>query len=288
MSTLTWSGVAGKRVILTGATSGIGLAAARRLVDLGANVSIVARSRERAETTARSLGAPVEVLIADLASQDSVRHLADEILQHYPSVHILINNAGAMYSSRRLSPDGIELTWAINHLAPFLLTNLLLQRLIASAPARIITTSSGAHFREQIPFDDLNAERSYTNMGYQRYGETKLANILFTSELARRLEGTGVTANCYHPGFVATAFNENNGWLMGLGMRIGHLFARRPEQGADTLVWLADSPEVSNISGAYFFDRRQVRPSQAARDPAAAERLWHVSEQQVRPPVASA
>lgn len=288
MSTTTpWTGVAAKRVILTGATSGIGFAAARRLVGLGAQLAIVARSRERGEAVAASLGTPVDVLLADLASQESIRRLADQILRRYPRVHVLINNAGAIYSSRRVSPDGIELTWAVNHLAPFLLTNLLLERLIASAPARIITTSSGAHFGEHIPFDDLNAERAYRNMGYQRYGETKLANILFTSELARRLQGTSVIANCFHPGFVATAFNENNGWLMGLGMRIAHLFARRPDQGADTLVWLADAAEISNITGAYFVDRRQVRPSHVARDAATAAKLWQISEEQVRPPVTS-
>lgn len=283
-----WNGVSGKRVILTGGTSGIGLAAARQLVRLGAQLSIVARSRARAEAVTPSFGAPVDVLLADLASQQSVRHLADEILQRYPQVHVLINNAGAIFSTRQLSPDGIELTWAVNHLAPFLLTNLLLQRIIESAPARIITTASGAHFRAQIPFDDMNAERSYRNMGYQRYGETKLANILFTSELARRIEGSGVTANSFHPGFVATAFGENNGPLMSIGMRVSHLFARKPDQGADTLVWLADSPDVSGISGAYFVDRHEVRPSHAARDAETAAHLWQVSEEQVRRPVTSA
>src|SRR5207302_2684518 len=170
-----------------------------------------------------------------------------------------------MYTSRQVTVDGFERTWAVNHLAPFLLTTLLLDRLIASAPARIITTSSGAHHGASIPYDDLNSDSGYPSMGYQRYGESKLANILFTTELARRLAGTGVTANCFHPGFVGTGFNTNNGVLMRIGMWIAHRFARRPEQGADTLVWLADSPDVSEVSGAYFFDRRQVRPSPAAR-----------------------
>jgi NAD(P)-dependent dehydrogenase (short-subunit alcohol dehydrogenase family) len=282
-----WTGVSGKRVIITGATNGIGLAAARRLAALGANLTLVARSQERAARASAEImlagsQQPLEVLIADLASQSSIRHLAEEILNRYPRIDVLINNAGAMYTSRRLSPDGIELTWAVNHLAPFLLTTLLLDRIIASAPARVITTASGAHFNAHIPFDDLNADRAYRSVGYTRYGETKLANIMFTSELARRLEGTGVTANCFHPGFVASGFGHDSGLLFGMAMRVAHLFGRRPEQGADTLVWLADSPDVSNVSGAYFVDRRQVRPSHAARDAAAARRLWSVSEQQTQ------
>jgi len=203
------------------------------------------------------------------------------MLARYQRIDVLVNNAGAMYATRQLSEDGIELTWAVNHLAPFLLTNLLLERLKDSAPARIITTASGAHYRAHIPFDDLQAEHSYTTMGFSRYGETKLANILFTRELARRLAGTGVTANCFHPGFVGTGFAHNNGWLMTVGMTIGRLFARSPEKGAETLVWLADSPHVSATTGAYFVDKRERRPSHAARDDEAARRLWDISEQQV-------
>jgi NAD(P)-dependent dehydrogenase (short-subunit alcohol dehydrogenase family) len=281
MSLQAWTGVAGKRVVLTGATSGIGLAAARRLVTLGADLTIVGRSAERAQRTAAELGPRVDVLLADLSSQASVRQLAAEIDARYAAVHVLINNAGAIFASRRVSPDGLELTWALNHLAPFLLTTLLLDKLVSSSPARIITTSSGAHFGAKLPFDDLSGSRSYGALGFTRYGETKLANVLFTRELARRLAGTGVTANCFHPGFVGTGFNHNNGWLMGAAMWLGQVFARSPEQGADTLVWLADSPEVSDVSGGYFFDRRQRTPSQAARDDEAAQRLWRVSEEQV-------
>lgn len=275
-----WSGVAGKRVVITGATGGIGLAAARRLAELGAELTIVGRSAARTRDVAATMPGPVDTLVADLASQAAVRHLAEQILERYPQVSVLINNAGAIHANRQLSEDGVELTWAVNHLAPFLLSTLLLDKLIASAPARIITTSSAAHYRAQIPFDDLSGERNYAMMGYRRYGETKLANILFTRALARRLSGTGVTANCFHPGFVGTGFNRNNGWFMGLIMSVGHLFARKPDQGADTLVWLADSAEVSGISGAYFMDRREVRPSHAARDDALGERLWRVSEEQ--------
>ncbi len=273
--------VAGKRVVITGATGGLGLAAARQLARLGAELTIVGRSEQRAQQAAQSIGRPIDVLLADFASLRSVRRLADDLLSRYEHIHVLVNNAGAIYATRQLSEDGIELTWAVNHLAAFLLTNLLVERLKDSAPARIITTASGAHYRAQIPFDDLQAEHSYPTMGFRRYGETKLANILFTRELAHRLAGTGVTANCFHPGFVGTGFNRNNGWLMGVAMAAGRLFARSPEKGAETLVWLADSPEVETTSGAYFMDRRERRPSHAARDDAAARRLWQVSEQQV-------
>jgi NAD(P)-dependent dehydrogenase (short-subunit alcohol dehydrogenase family) len=278
---MEWSGVAGTRVVITGATNGIGLAAARRLAELGAELAIVGRSAERAQQAADSMPRPVDVLLADFGSQASTRRLADDILERYPRLHVLINNAGAIYAKRQLSADGLELTWAVNHLAPFLLTELLVERLKSSAPARIITTSSAAHAAAHIPFDDLQAERSYSSMGNARYGQTKLANILFTRELARRLAGSGVTANCFHPGFVDTGFNHNNGLLMDLGMRLAHVFARTPERGAETLVWLADSPEVSAITGAYFVDKHQVQPSAAARDDEGARRLWQISEQQV-------
>jgi NADP-dependent 3-hydroxy acid dehydrogenase YdfG len=181
------------------------------------------------------------------------------VLARYPKLDVLVNNAGAMYGTRQLTKDGIELTWAVNHLAPFLLTKLLLHRLKESAPARIITTASQAHQGVHIPFDDLNAERSYRSFG--RYCETKLANILFTTELARRLDGTGVTANCFHPGLVATGFNRNNGLLMDWGMTILGPVSRSPEKGAETLVWLATSPDVANVSGAYFFDQEQIPPA---------------------------
>jgi NAD(P)-dependent dehydrogenase (short-subunit alcohol dehydrogenase family) len=285
-----WTGVGGRRVIITGATNGIGLAAAEALARLGARLAIVARSEPRAAAAAARIsaaggGAPVEVLRADLASQASVRALAAEILARYARVDVLVNNAGAVNTGWQLTEDGAELTWAVNHLAPFLLTTLLLERLKESAPARIVTTASRAHQGARaLPFDDLDGRRSYARgpgRGFARYSETKLANILFTAELARRLEGSGVTATCYHPGVVASGFNRNNGRWMGAAMTLIRPFSRTPETGADTLVWLADSPEVAGQSGGYYVDRRLATPSEAARDAGAARRLWEISEEQV-------
>jgi NAD(P)-dependent dehydrogenase (short-subunit alcohol dehydrogenase family) len=281
------SGIEGRRVVITGATNGIGLAAAEALASRGAHLAIVARSPDRAAEAVRRITAAggtdttVDVLDADLSSQASVRHLADEILERYPKVDVLVNNAGAINRTRQLTEDGVELTWAVNHLAPFLLTNLLLDRVKASAPARIVTTTSDAHRgARMVPFDDLNAERSYRMNGFARYGETKLANILFTIELARRLEGSGVTANCVHPGLVATGFNRNNGALMQLAMTLARPFSRSPEKGAETLVWLVESPDVADETGGYFVDKRRREPTPAAQDVEAAKYLWEVSEEQ--------
>jgi NAD(P)-dependent dehydrogenase (short-subunit alcohol dehydrogenase family) len=278
----------GKQILITGATNGIGLAAAEALVALGANVAIVGRSETgtRIATArikaARKRGATVDAFIADLASQAAVHKLAGEVLARYPRLDVLINNAGAMYSRRQATADGIELTWAVNHLAPFLLTTLLLDRLKESAPARIVTTASAAHQGARIPFEDLNAERSYR--GFERYGQTKLANILFTRELARRLEGTGVTATCFHPGLVATRFNRNNGLLMDFGMTILRPVSRSPEKGAETLVWLATSPQPATVNGGYYFDKEHVLPSTEAQNMDTARRLWEVSEAQCASP----
>jgi NAD(P)-dependent dehydrogenase (short-subunit alcohol dehydrogenase family) len=277
--------VRGKRVLITGATNGIGLAAAEELARRGASLSIVARDDARAAeavTRIEAAGAEVvDVLKADLTSQASVRALADEALQRYARIDVLVNNAGAVFEQREVSEDGIERTWALNHLAPFLLTELLLDRLKESAPARIITTTSDAHKGAEIPWDDLNAEQSYGARGFKRYGQTKLANILFTAELARRVEGTGVTANCFHPGLVATGFNRNNSGLMRVAMTVVKPFSRSPEKGAETLVWLADSEQAGAENGGYFVDCKRAQPDPPARDMESARRLWEVSEQQL-------
>jgi NAD(P)-dependent dehydrogenase (short-subunit alcohol dehydrogenase family) len=282
-----WTGVAGKRVVITGATNGIGLAGAEELAARGARLTLVARSEARAAAAAARItaaardGGSVEWAICDLSLQASVHALADELLERHDRIDVLVNNAGAMYTKRQLSGDGIELTWALNHLAAFLLSELLLERLRASAPARIVTTSSDAHRGRQLPLDDLGAERSYAARGFRRYGETKLANILFTSELARRIDDRRVTANCFHPGLVASGFNRNNGPLASVAMTLARPFSRSPARGARTLVWLLDSPEVSGESGGYFADERRATPSEEAQDVAAARALWELSRAQV-------
>src|ERR1700680_1771261 len=264
-----WTGVSGKRILITGATRGIGLAAAQALAQRGAQLAIVARDDARGAAAVESIeaegGSKVDVLHADLTSQASVRALASEALERYARIDVLVNNAGATFTTRTLTVDGIERTWALNHLAPFLLTTLLLDRLRESAPARIITTSSDAHKGKLIPFDDLNAERSWKGRGFTRYGETKLANIMFTRELARRLEGTGVTAYSFHPGPAASGFHRNNGALMNIAMTIIAPFSRSPRKAAQTLVWLADSPDVSKQSG----DDYRGRGAPVARRPGA-------------------
>ena len=282
----------GKYILITGATNGIGLAAAEALAALGTNIAIVGRNETRIKIAAARVkaaaakGTTVGTFIADLSSQAAVRNLAAEVLARYPRLDVLVNNAGAMYTTRQVTADGIELTWAVNHLAPFLLTTLLLDRLKEGAPARIITTASEAHRGTHIPFDDLNAERSYR--GFRRYGQTKLANILFTVELASRLQGSGVTANCFHPGLVATGFNRNNGLLTDLAMTVLRPVSRGPEKGAETLVWLATAPEVAKMSGGYFVDEQYSMPSAEGQDRQTARRLWEVSEGQCASPWRSA
>lgn len=283
-----WEGVAGRRVVITGGTHGIGLAAAKALVAKGAALTIVGREAARCAQAAGEIRAAaaevgaddpvVDVAVADLLSQAAVTRLAAELQDRTERIDVLINNAGAVFARRRVTEDGVEATWALNHLAPFLLTNLLVERFKRQPPARIITTTSDAHKRERLPFDDLLAERRYK--GFRRYGQTKLANICFTAELARRLTGSGVTATCFNPGLVATGFNHNNGALAALEMRLIRPFSRTPEKGAETLVWLADAPEAAEGSGKYFFDCKPADPNAEAQDPGAWKRLWAVSERQ--------
>jgi NAD(P)-dependent dehydrogenase (short-subunit alcohol dehydrogenase family) len=275
-----WTGVSGKRVVMTGATSGIGLAAAAKLAALGAKVTVIARNESTAQTVAASTGA--DVVIADLAVRTDVRRAAAEILARHERIDILVNNCGTYQTSRTLTENGLETTWAVNHLASFALTNLLLEKIKAGAPARIVNTASDAHAGAAIPFDDFDGERAYATRsvagpGFVRYGQTKLANILFTRELSRRLQGTGVTANCFHPGLVATGITRNLRGVARVTMKVVDMFSRRPEKGAETLVWLVDSPEVSDVTGAYFVDKKEVLPAPQARDAEAARRLWEVS-----------
>jgi NAD(P)-dependent dehydrogenase (short-subunit alcohol dehydrogenase family) len=270
-----------KTIVATGATSGIGEAAVLELAGLGGRIVFVARDEARAHATLRKLEAKASGLghrlhLADLSSMADTRKVGAAIAASEPRIDVLINNAGALFSDRRVTPEGLELTFALNHMAYFVLTEALRDKLVASAPARIVSTSSGAHLGVRLDFDDLQSAKGYN--GLRVYGRSKLANILFTRELARRLAGTGVTANCFHPGVVATRFGDASGGLAGLVFPILRPFFISPEKGGDTLVYLASSPEVATTTGEYFVKRKIVAPSAAARDDAAAKRLWEASE----------
>jgi NAD(P)-dependent dehydrogenase (short-subunit alcohol dehydrogenase family) len=271
----------GKTIVATGATSGIGEAAVLALAGLGARIVLVARDEARARATMRKLEAKAPGLghglhLADLSSMAATRKVGAAIAASEPRIDVLINNAGALFSNRRVTPEGLELTFALNHMAYFVLTEALRERLIASAPARIVSTSSTAHQGMTLDFDDLQSAKGYG--GLKVYGRSKLANILFTRELARRLTGTGVTANCLHPGVVATRFGESSGGAPGLLIPFLRPFFISAEKGADTVIYLASSADVANTSGGYFVKRKITEPSQAARDDAAAKRLWKASE----------
>ena len=276
------SGMGGKVVLITGGTSGIGKAAATALAGMGATVVITGRNEERGKRALQEIREEsgndgVELILADLTVQDEVRRLAEELRERHNQLEVLVNNAGLVLSERTETPDGIETQLAINHLAPFLLTNLLLDLLKESAPSRIVTVSSDAHRWAKIDLDDLQSRKRYRGM--QVYGKTKLANIMFTYELAERLEGTGVTANCMHPGGVNTNFGNNQGGPMNLLFRIFKPFMRSPEQGADTLIYLASSPEVKGMTGKYLADRKVKAASDAAYDETTRKRLWEASEE---------
>jgi len=283
-------GMEGKVVLITGGTSGIGRAAATALAAMGAEVVVSGRSRERGESAVEEIrdtsgNEKVSLMLADLAVQAEVRGLAEEFRDRYDRLDVLVNNAGIIQSKRTQTPDGIELTLAVNHLAPFLLTNLLLDLLKESAPSRIVTVSSEARRGAQIDFDDLQSERRYR--AFKVYGMTKLANILFTYELAERLERTGVVANCLHPGGVNTNFGNNNRSFGTLIFRAFKPFMRTPEQGADTVVYLAVSPEAGKMTGRYLTDRKVVSTFQDPHDEVMQKRLWEVSEELTNLEVAS-
>jgi NAD(P)-dependent dehydrogenase (short-subunit alcohol dehydrogenase family) len=273
--------MAGKIVLVTGGTGGIGRAAAIGLASLGARVGITGRDRARAEQAAaaiaRESGNPaVDVFVADLSSQVDVRRLADEVLAAYPHLDVLLNNVGGFWAHRHITADGLERTFALNHLAPFLLTNLLLDRLIASAPARVITVSSGAQAMGTIDFDDLMGQPTYS--GQRAYNQSKLANVMFTYELARRLEGTGVTATALHPGMTSTGFSaEDPARAFAPLVFLMRPFMRSPKRGADTAVYLASSTDVEGVSGRYFADRAARKSHKASYDSALTGRLWQVS-----------
>jgi NAD(P)-dependent dehydrogenase (short-subunit alcohol dehydrogenase family) len=269
-----------KVILITGATAGIGLITARTLAEQGGAVALVGRNPEKGEALASRIRATtgndrVSYYTADLSIQTEVRRLADEFLSRHDRLDVLVNNVGGIFLRRRLSVDGIEMTFALNHLSYFLLTNLLLDTLKASAPARIINVSSGAHRSARMKFDDLQLARGFWL--FRAYGQSKLANVLFTYELARRLEGTGVTANALHPGLVATDIARNNGWLFRLLLPLILRNARTPEEGAATSIYLATAPDVAEISGCYFYDKKAVRSSAASYDEEAARQLWAVS-----------
>lgn len=271
----------GKTCIVTGATSGIGRSTAIALARGGAELGLVCRDPARAEATMRAIrdetgSTAVEVFLGDLASQAAIRHVADAILARYPRIHLLVNNAGIVNLQRQTTEDGIESVFAVNHLAYFLLTHLLLERLRESAPSRVVNVGSDAHkFVKGINFDDIGFGEAYKSM--RVYGHSKLANLLFTFELARRLDGSGVTANCVHPGAVATGLGKNNGTIATLLIRTLAPFFRTPDKGAATTLYVATSPALENVTGCYFANRRETRSSAASHDRDAAQRLWDLS-----------
>jgi NAD(P)-dependent dehydrogenase (short-subunit alcohol dehydrogenase family) len=270
----------GKTVVATGATSGIGESAVEALARQGARIVFIARDARRAEATRAKLEAIAPGLghrahLADLTLMADAKRVGAEIAASEPRIDVLINNAGALFAQRRVTSEGLETTFALNHMAYFVLTRALLDRLKGSAPSRIVSTSSTAHSGAALDFDDLQSAKGYS--GYKAYGRSKLANILFTRELARRLAGTDVVADSLHPGFVASRFGDESGGWVGRLLPFAKRLAISPEQGADTIVYLASAPEAANFSGEYFVERKIAPCSAAARDDAAAARLWQAS-----------
>jgi retinol dehydrogenase 14 len=275
----------GKTVLITGGTGGIGKATATGLARLGARVAITGRDAARARKAASDITAgtgnpAITAYAADLSSQAQVRRLAALVLDAYPRLDVLVNNVGGFWAHRHVTADGLEHTFALNHLAPFLLTNLLLDRLIATAPARIVTVSSGAQAAGRIDFNDLQGERGYS--GQRAYNQSKLANVMFTYELARRLAGSGVTATVLHPGVVRTAFGAEDPYPWHrLLLPLVRPFLKSPGHGAETAVYLASSPDVAGVTGRYFANRKPKASNKISYDTAAQTRLWQVSERLV-------
>ena len=281
------SGMRGKVCLVTGGSSGIGKATALGLANMGATVIVVGRDRSRGEAAVteikqKSNNDAVDLMLADLSSQASIRRLAEDFKDRYQQLHVLINNAGVFTSKHTVTVDGIETTFAVNHLAPFLLTNLLLDVLKASAPARIINITSSGERSGTINFDNLQGEGRYS--GFQAYNQSKLAMILFTYELARKLEGTGVTVNCVHPGVVVTNLGRGSSGAFGLLLRLMRPFFSSPEKGAETPIYLASSPEVEGVSGKYFAKKAEAKSSERSYDTVTARRLWQVSAELTKLP----
>ncbi|HUF39094.1 MAG TPA: SDR family oxidoreductase [Anaerolineales bacterium] len=275
----------GKTIIITGATAGIGLAAAEALAAMGARVVGISRDPDKCARVAGELrektgNGDIDFFCADLSSLTEIRRVADDLLDQFPRIDVLINNAGALFVRRMLTVDGFERTFALNHLSYFLLTRLLLDRLIASAPARVINVSSSSHYKGTMHFDNLQLERGYA--AFRAYQQSKLANVLFTYELDRRLQGTDVTVNAMHPGLVRTDIAKDNGLLFRLLQPWVLSRSRTPEQGAKTIVYLASAPEVEGVSGKFFIDERPVVSAEASYNQADAARLWELSEELIR------
>lgn len=271
----------GKIVLITGATSGIGKATARKLAAMGARLILVARNEEKLKSTITEISSAtgnkeLDYIPCDLSSMFEIRQMAKQFLQKFPHLDLLINNAGVIVPEYRRTVDGYEYTFALNHLGYFLTTGLLLEALLKHAPARIVSVSSVAHRWSDINFDDLMFERKYNPM--KAYGQSKLANILFTRELALRLNGKGVTANCLHPGAVNSQFGSEFKGIFKAGMSLFRPFMISPNKGAETIVYLATSPEVEGVSGRYFARKRVAKTSDAAEDMEKARKLWEISE----------
>jgi NAD(P)-dependent dehydrogenase (short-subunit alcohol dehydrogenase family) len=277
--------MASKVCLITGGTSGVGLETASALAQQGATVLVVGKNEKRGSAAVARLSNVlgnngIEFLKTNLSSLQQVQDLAEAVKTDYKQLDVLVNNAGTTLLRRRQSADGHEMTLAVNHLSHFLLTNLLLDTLKSSAPSRVINVSSGSHRRADINFDDLQSEKKYWIMDV--YAQSKLANVLFTYELARRLEGTGVTANAVHPGFVSTNMGRDNGWFIHKLIRLAMFFRGiSSEEGARTMIHLASSPEVDGITGKYFYDMKPMRSSRSSYDRETARRLWKVSEELV-------